>query len=247
MRRVVHHDREVVGGDTVTATNHEVVDDPDVLAVQQIVNRVDDRVGSQPQGGRAPGLAAADLSLGVGEVTTRAGVCALRGVRCTRRLLDIFSAAIAFVQQPTLGQCGHRVVVALRMLRLPLDRPVPGEADRGEIVELSGSDVGVRAIVEIVDAHQEASARGTGEQPCQHGGSQVADVQVGRRAGGEPARAGWGHAFLLCERETSAIFWPDFRTVFTLATTAGRSGTSKAGDDVAEAERDRPLELLVGA
>ena len=44
--RVVHDDREVVGGHAVAATDHEVVDDPGVLAVQQIVDCVDDRVGS---------------------------------------------------------------------------------------------------------------------------------------------------------------------------------------------------------
>ena len=62
------------------------------------------------------------------------------------------------------------------MLSLPLDRSVPGKTDRGEVVELAGGDVGVGAIVEIIDAHHEAPRRGTGEQPCQHGGSQVADV-----------------------------------------------------------------------
>ena len=85
------------------------------------------------------------------------------------------------------------------MRRLPLDRSVPGEAEGGEIVELAAGDVGVGAVVEIVDAHQEAPPGRTGEQPRQHGGAQVADVQVGRRARGEPARAGWGHARNLAE------------------------------------------------
>ena len=115
--RVVDDDREVVGGHPVAAADHEVVDDPGVFAVQQIVNGVGDGVGSQPQRRRPAGLFAAGRPLGVGEVTARSGVGALRGVRCSRCLLDILSAAIAFVQQPAFGQHVDGVVVALRMLR----------------------------------------------------------------------------------------------------------------------------------
>ena len=43
--RVVHDDREVVGGDTVAAADDEVVDDPGVGAVQQIVDGVEVRIG----------------------------------------------------------------------------------------------------------------------------------------------------------------------------------------------------------
>ena len=44
--RVVDDDREVVGRHPVAATDHEVVDDAGVLAVQQVVDRVDDGVGA---------------------------------------------------------------------------------------------------------------------------------------------------------------------------------------------------------
>ena len=143
---------------------------------------------SRSAGGR-PVCVAPGLALGVGQVAAGAGICPLRGVRRTRCLLDILSAAIAFVQQSAFGKRCDGVVVALGVMRLPLGGLIPREADRREVVELACGDVGVGAVVEIVDPHQEAPAGGTGEQPCQHRGAQVADVQVGRRAGREPARA----------------------------------------------------------
>ncbi len=119
----------------VAAADHEIVDDPGVLAVQQIVDGVRDRIGTQPKCRRPAGPFPSRRALGLGQVTTCPGIGALRGVRRPRRLLDILSAAIAFVQQSTFGQHGDRVVVALRMRGLPLDRPVPGERrsqrDRG--------------------------------------------------------------------------------------------------------------------
>jgi hypothetical protein len=63
--------------------------------------------------------------------------------------------------------------------------------DRREVGYLTGADIGSGAVVEVVDPDQEPSARRPGEQPRQHGGAQVPDVQVGRGAGGEPTRSGW--------------------------------------------------------
>ena len=146
-------------------------------------------VRSRSAGGR-PVSAAPGLPFGVGQITAGARIRTLRRMRCARRLRDIPSAAIAFVQQTAAGQFIDDGVVALRMLGLPFGRLVPGQADRREIVELAVGDVGVGAVVEIFDAHQEATARRAGEQPRQHGGAQVADVQIGRRAGREPARLG---------------------------------------------------------
>jgi hypothetical protein len=99
-RRVVDHDREVVGRDPVTATDHKVVDDAGVLPVQQVVHRAHDLVGAQSQRRRPPRLATPGLTFGVREIPARAGTRALRGMR---RLRDIPSAAIAFVQQAATG------------------------------------------------------------------------------------------------------------------------------------------------
>ena len=78
-------------------------------------------------------------------------------------------------------------VVAGSVRRLVLGRTVPVEADRGEVAELTVGDVLGRAVVEVLDADQEAAAGGPGEQPRQQRGADVADVQVRRRARREPA------------------------------------------------------------
>src|SRR5882762_9481901 len=83
------------------------------------------------------------------------------------------------------------------MLGLPLSRLIPRQADRREIVELAVGDIGVGAVVEVLDAHQEATVRRAGEEPRQHGRTQVADVQISRWAGSKPAG---GHARNLTNR-----------------------------------------------
>ena len=109
LRGVVDHDREVVGRDAVAATDHEVVDDAGVLAVQQVVDRVDDRVGAQPQRRRPPGLARGGPRVRA-SVRSRhvpgyapCGACGARGA-CAISLL----AAIAFVQQAAASQLVDR-------------------------------------------------------------------------------------------------------------------------------------------
>ena len=111
------------------------------------------------------------------------GICALRSVRSTWRLGDILSAAIAFVQQSAVRQLRDRCVVPAECWVCHSAGLVPGEPDGGEVVELAVGDVGEGAVVEIIDADQESAAGRAGEQPRQHGGAQIADVQVGRRAG----------------------------------------------------------------
>ena len=210
LRRVVDHHGEVVGGNTVAATDHEVIDDAGEVAVQQVVDGVHDDVGAQPQCGRPTDLGSPGRAFGLGEVAARPGIGALRSVRRPRSLGDIPSAAITFVQQSAIRQIRDRRVVSGRVLGLPLGRLIPRQADRRQIVELAVADVGIGAVVEIVDANQETTAGRMGEQPRQHGGTQIADVQVGRRARREPARS-CCHALSLPWSELPAFARPPTR------------------------------------
>ena len=137
------------------------------------------------------------MPFSVGQAAAGTRVSALRRVWSSRCLRDIFSAAIAFVDKAALGQAKDHVVVTLWVLGLEFHRAVPRQTERGEIVELSGGDVGVGAVVEILDPHQKPTAGGAGEQPRQHRRAQVADVQISRWAGSKPAG---GHARNLTNR-----------------------------------------------
>ena len=82
----------------------------------------------------------------------------------------------------------ERGVVQLAALGLAHDRPVPVQAERGEVGELLLGDAGPHApAVEVVDAQEEARALRAGEQPGQQRGAQVAEVQRPRRRRGVAA------------------------------------------------------------
>ena len=83
---------------------------------------------------------------------------------------------------PSASSRAIAVGVGLQALGLAHDRPVPVQAQRGEVGELLLGDAGPHAPgVEVVDAHEKARALRAREQPRQQRGAQVAEVQ---RAGG---------------------------------------------------------------
>jgi hypothetical protein len=161
-----------------------------MVAMHQVNDGVLGDMRAQPQGGRPAGLAATRVALVGGQVATGARVGALRRVRCSWGLLDIPSAAEAFVEKAARFKHRDRGLVALGFTCLPVHLAVPGQPDRRQVIELAAPDLWTRAVVEVLDAHQERAARRAGEQPGQHRGAQIADVQVGGRAWRESAGSG---------------------------------------------------------
>ena len=92
-------------------------------------------------------------------------------MRGARRGGDIPSRAITLVGEPIVGQCRDDGVVALRVFGLPGGGTVPREPECGEVGELTPGDVGVGAIVEVLDVHQGLPPARTGEHPRQHRGA----------------------------------------------------------------------------
>ena len=133
--------------------------------------------GTQPQRGRAA-LGPSVGALSGGQMKTGAGVGALGSMRRTRRTQDVLAGAVALVDQSTVGQLVDHRVVTVTVGRLPLRFLIPGHPDLGEVGQLPAGDVVVGTVVEVFNADQESSAGGTGEQPGQQRGAQIADVQI---------------------------------------------------------------------
>ena len=184
---VVDDHREVVGGRAVVAADHEVVDDPVLVAVQAIGEADARGAGADPQRRRAAAGALAAL-LGLGELEAGAGVGALgqRAVRGGARRADLGARAEALVEVARVAQAVDRLLVGLGARGLPDHLAVPVEADRAQVVQLALGRAGLHAaLVEVLHPHEEAGAGAAGRQPREQRRAEVADVQGARRARGE--------------------------------------------------------------
>jgi hypothetical protein len=186
---VVHHHGEIVCRGPVVAPYHEVVDDGAVLAAQAVGERHDGCAGAQTQRRRASrALALGPLSgcqLAAGARVITAG---RRAVRRRQGFADLGTGAVAGVQQAVGVQARERCRVVLGALGLAHDRPVPVEAERGEVGQLRVREPGpATRCIEVLDAHDEVRAARAGEQPGQQRGAQVAEVQDARRRRGVAA------------------------------------------------------------
>lgn len=183
LRRVVDDDRELIRRHAVGPAHDEVVDHRAALA-QQPVSEPDPRaIGAQPQ--RTP-VAGGDppRPLGVRQRPAGARVAArAEAVRRRRGLADLGPRAEARVHAPEALERRQRVPVALPPLGLAHDRPVPVDPERPQVGALRGLERAPRPLrVEILDAHQEASAGAARAQPRDQRGSQAAEMQrPGRR------------------------------------------------------------------
>ena len=184
---VVDDHREVVGGRAVVAADHEVVDDPVLVAVQAIGEADARGAGADAQRRRAAAGALAAL-LGLGELEAGAGVGALgqRPVGGGARRADLGARAEALVEVARVAQAVDRVLVGLGARGLPDHVAVPVEADRAEVVQLPLGRAGLHPpLVEVLHPHEEAGAGAAGRQPREQRRAEVADVQGARRARGE--------------------------------------------------------------
>ena len=179
---VVDHHRELVRRSAVAvlpdqrAAHHHVLDPPGDLPVPQVGDGHRRPVAPDPQGGR-PARAETLGSLRLGQVSAGSRITARLAVRGGRRLGDLASGAEALVR--LVAQSAQRVVVRGGPLGLDQDRRVEVQSQGLEIGSLplghAGSDA---ARVEILVPEQEPTPTGSGEQPGQHSGPQVAQVQV---------------------------------------------------------------------
>ncbi|MPN01745.1 hypothetical protein SDC9_148956 [bioreactor metagenome] len=78
---------------------------------------------------------------------------------------------------------------------MPHDLAIPVDAQRCQIGQLTLRDLrGGRdpLLIEILDTQQEGTGIVAGQQPGQHSGAQIAQMQIGRGAGSEASgRHGW--------------------------------------------------------
>ena len=183
---VVDHHRQLVRRSAVPvlpdhrAAHHHVLDPPGHLAVPEVGDRHRRPVGPDPQGGR-PARPEALGALRLGQVPAGPRVAAGLAVRRRRGLGDLASGAEALVRLP--GQSAQRVGVRGGPFGLHQDRRVEVQPQGLQIGPLPLGDAGPDpARVEILVPEQEPSTAGAGEQPGQHGGPQVAEVQVAGRA-----------------------------------------------------------------
>ena len=128
-------------------------------------------------------------ALGGAQVAAGSRIGPLRCVRCPRRVQDLPPAAVTLIEQSSSTESVDHRVIAIAMRRLPQWFLVPGDSDRGQVGQLALGDIGVGAVVQILDPDQEPAIGRPGEQPRQRCGAKVADVQIGRRAGCEPSGA----------------------------------------------------------
>src|SRR3954452_18025031 len=171
---IIDDHREVVGEGAVVAAQHEVVDRA---------------VRTQPQRG-TPARRLAFGALRRRQVPARAGIGALgrHALRRRGRLADLPARAVAGVHETAVLQARQRLLVQRDALRLPHHRPVPVEPDRREVRELALLELRPHAAdVQVLHPHQKTRPRGSGEEPREQRGPQVAEVQVARRAGCEAA------------------------------------------------------------
>ncbi len=167
---VVDHHGDVVGRSAVAALEDEVVDARSYRAEQQVLELEADVGGPETEssGGSGP------FPLAAAEVAARAGVGPLGQMWRRGRFPDLAPAAIARVGV----EPGDRLPVQRQTLRLPLHAPVPVEADRREIVDLVALPLGPRAaLVEILDAEDEAGSLRAREEPGEQCRAQVPEVE----------------------------------------------------------------------
>lgn len=154
--------------------------------MQQVIDAVLPDVGPQPDRGWPGGTAF--VALGGGEVAARARVGALRRMGCGRRVEDLSAGAETLEGAAGVAQVVEDGTVCLEPVGLVDDGRVPVEAQGREIGQLPG----IRTLdgsVEILHPDQELSAGGPREEPGEHGGPQIADVEVSGGGGRVPARS----------------------------------------------------------
>ena len=116
--------------------------------------------------------------------------------------LDLAPGAEARVQQPLSFEAGERVAVIVDMLGLAAQRPVPGEAEPGEVLDDRVVVFGAAAgMVDVLNPQQEAAAGLAGRPPPLQCRADMSKVQIAGRARREAGDDGAGeriHARLCC-------------------------------------------------
>ena len=182
-RGVVDHDGELIRPGSVAAAEHEVTDlARDVLAAATEHAIVEADLASR----HAP--AQARRSIGMARRrATGAGVDRLGAVRRDRAVAQLFAGAGAWIGvEPLERGLVPRVPLGLPvgpMRTADVGAFVPVEAEPAKVVELAALVLGLAALgIEIFDAQDEHPTRGSGLQPREQGGADVAEVEAAARA-----------------------------------------------------------------
>ncbi len=181
--RVVDDDGEVVGGDAVVAAEDDVVDESLDATVQAVHDRHGRHLGVEPER-RGSTVGGSTCALRAGEPQAGAGIGPLGSlaVGSAARLEDLPPGAGALVGEPGGLEGGEGVAVQVEASRLAHRGVVGPEAQRVEVAALRRLVVGVAGtLVEVLDAHDEPTARRAGEEPGEQARPQVAQVERARR------------------------------------------------------------------
>ncbi len=182
---IIDDDGEVVGPVTglslvevAAAFEYDVVDGPRVRASVVVAHAPFGHGGAQAQGGEAAfggELKALGFPLLLSEVSAGAGVHSGLDVGCAGCFADVAAGAVAFVdrqarqgglvQRPARGLVDHRRVEI--------------QPQRCQVLDLALGRLGGGTLrIDVLDAQVKFTARLAGEQPREHGGAQVSEVQV---------------------------------------------------------------------
>ena len=94
--------------------------------------------------------------------------------------------AEARIQQASRIQCVERGAILRQVLRLHAHRPVPVEAQPGQVLLNRGGELGAAAGgIDILDPQQEPAARLARPPPRSQRGERVAEMEIAGGAGGE--------------------------------------------------------------
>ncbi len=205
LQRVVDGDGEMV------ARRHLLAREHDVAVARRIgphgLRLLVDPVELADAGERASdieaegeGLAGGDARPSLGRVETAAGAGIERPFRPVRRAagarylgLDRRARAEAGIDEAHRRETVERPPVIGKMRRLPPHRPVPVEAEPGEIGERRLGELGAAACrIDVLETEEKASTGLACAPPGEQGGKSVAEMEVAGRTRSEAGDGGWG-------------------------------------------------------
>jgi hypothetical protein len=184
LRGIIDHDGELIRGRAIITAHDEVIHRLLEAPEQTIFEDYPDILRTDAKRRRSSG-GLEFRALGRRQVPAGAGilVCGGDAVRRGCSGPDLRTRAVAGVEQPTGIEPPYSLPVKLHPLRLAQDGPVPVESEATEIRELRLLDSGpYPRAVQVFHPHEEPRPRRTREQPCQHGRTQVAEMERSGRA-----------------------------------------------------------------
>lgn len=180
LRRIINHDRQVVGEYAVISDNHEVVHRC-LHGPAQVVDNRDHALISPHSLSRTTTGINQPSPLMRGEMPTRSGVGPIRQrlpIRCRSRITNFASGTKARIGAIGLYQPADGFSIELGARRLKDNLTVPVDADRREVSELLVSQLASRDDrIEVFHSHRKPATARTSKHPRQQRSAQISKVK----------------------------------------------------------------------